>query len=268
MKRMNEIEEILIEYLKSLNNIESDINLENRLAIRALMNISDPTELSDEYYKYQDEYLQTLLKDENVVDSKKISILNNKMCIYDGDITLIKADAIVNCANHTLCGCKTPLHSCLDNRVHAFSGLQLRRDCLKISSKKEIKSGSCYPTKGYNLPCKYVFHVVLDNLEDEITDSNKETLKNCYLSALNEADNYNCKYIVFPQMEFDGDNYPVSVEAEIAYKTVKEYLDNNKDSEIEKVIFCVNNSYAYSIYEKVLLNKGMLNKYKLNKKFF
>ena len=264
MKRNEEIEEYIIEYLKMVNNISGELNIDNRLAIRALMNITDPKDLQDDFYNYQNDYLKSLLDEETITDSHKLLAVN-KIAVNEGDMTLIKADAIINCANYTLEGCKSALHSCLDNSIHSFAGLQLRRDCKKITEKKEIKAGNCYITKGYNLPCKYIFHVIVNKPDEKITNEDKEVLKSCYLKALESADDYNCKTIVFPQMEFDGENYPVSIEAQIAYEVVTNYLNNHKDSDIEKVIFNVSNSYAYSIYEKVIQNKGKLNNFKLNK---
>lgn len=256
-----EVEDFLIEYLKRINDIKNDLNMDNRLVIRGLMNITDTDSLNDEFYKYQDEYLQELLSMESVTDAKYIKS-EGKIAVTSVNMTLIKADAIVNCANFTLEGCKTPLHACLDNEIHSFAGLQLRRDCKKIARSKEITKGNCYITKGYNLPCKFIFHIIVNDVRETITEEDKQVLKSCYNKALEQADNYNLKTIVFPSIEFDGEGYPVNAEAMIAYNSVKKYFEVHPESEIEKVVFNVNSSYAYDVYSKIIKNNGKILKIK------
>lgn len=270
MSRNEIIEEYLIKYLKEYNDTIGVLDIDNRIAIRALMNITNPDTLTDEFYKKQDIYLKSLLEEEesnnNLLDVKNVTV-NNKIGICDkGDMTLVKADVIVNCANYTLEGCKELLHDCIDNAVHSFAGLQLRRDMKKIASKYNVTAGSTYISKGYNLPCKYIIHAVLGPISDEPTKEEDELLSKIYYDCLMKAADYNCKSIVFPLMELDGDIYPVSKQARIAYDAVSRYFKDNKDSDLQKVIFNVNGSYAFDIFRKVINNNGSLNNLKLNKK--
>ena len=174
MGRNKTNEEYLIKYLQEYNEAMGDLNVDNRIAIRALMNITNPDNLSNTFYEKQDDYLKSLLLEEeennNLVNAKDIEVIN-KMGVCDkGDMTLIKADAIVNCANYTLEGCKELLHDCIDNAVHSFAGLQLRRDMKKITSKYDVKAGDTFISKGDNLPCKYIIHTVGPFWKDDIND--------------------------------------------------------------------------------------------------
>ena len=271
MGRNKTNEEYLIKYLQEYNETMGALNVDNRIAIRALMNITNPDNLSNTFYEKQDDYLKSLLLEEeennNLVNAKDIEVIN-KMGVCDkGDMTLIKADAIVNCANYTLEGCKELLHDCIDNAVHSFAGLQLRRDMKKITSKYDVKAGDTFISKGYNLPCKYIIHGVLTPISDEPTIEEEKVLYKIYYDSLQKADDYNCKNIVFPLMEFDGDVYPISLQAKIAYEVVIKYFNQHEDSDLKKVIFNVNGSYAYNIFKNIIKNNGSISSLKLNKNY-
>ena len=210
------LEQYLIDYLMEVNNIEEKLYLAEPLAIRALMNITVDTDLTDEFYEKQDEYLKELLDSEEVISSKKIKPLDNKLCLYQGDITLIKADVLVNPANYTLIGSTEPLHDSIDSQIHSFAGLQLRRDCKKIISRlnREINPGECFVTKGYNLPVKYIIHALgpVVNNESNINEL-QEVIKLCYKNCLEIADGYNCKSIVIPPISTEEFGYPTDLQA-------------------------------------------------------
>lgn len=127
-----------IEYLKKYNNITYDLKLPDLEALKALENITMPDNLSDEFYDNQDKVLQEILKTKNIVDINNLSFNKDNIALYKGDITLINADAIVNAANEKLLGCFIPLHKCIDNAIHSYAGLQVRRDLLKVMENKKM----------------------------------------------------------------------------------------------------------------------------------
>lgn len=127
-----------IEYLKKYNNITYDLKLPDLEALRALENITMPDNLSDEFYDNQDKVLQEILKTKNIVDINNLSFNKDNIALYKGDITLINADAIVNAANEKLLGCFIPLHKCIDNAIHSYAGLQVRRNLLKVMGNKKM----------------------------------------------------------------------------------------------------------------------------------
>ena len=85
--------------------------------LRALMNIRGPYSISADFLKIQDEYLQQVNKERGITDIADLSPTerNPKLYLWQGDITTLKVDAIVNAANSALLGCFAPLHICIDN---------------------------------------------------------------------------------------------------------------------------------------------------------
>ena len=165
---MNRIENIdfCIHYLMQQNNVEAEIPttlVEKQRLLRALSNIWEPQPLSDEFLAAQDAELQAQLTDKGVVE--KVGKL------WQGDITRLQVDAIVNAANSQGLGCWHPLHACIDNAIHSAAGLQLRQQCNDILQGGTIATGEAIITPGYNLPCKYVIHTVGPIIPDGIPTS-------------------------------------------------------------------------------------------------
>jgi hypothetical protein len=170
--------DFLIDYLlKENENIKIDKipdNIQEKKNLyRSLCNIREPKSISNEYLKIENEYLTEELDKKCVVDIntiqtiKETNIPNNlknadKICLWQGDMTLLKADSVVNPANSQGLGCFQPLHNCLDNQLHSSAGISLRIECNEIMKKKDynLKTGEAIITNGYNLPSKYVIHTV------------------------------------------------------------------------------------------------------------
>lgn len=188
-----------INYLKEYNHIKENINLPDYQAFRALMNVTMPLNLSDEYYGKQDLALKEIYEGKIIIDINNLEPLKDSIYLYRGDITCIKADAIVNACNEKLLGCFQPLHGCIDNAIHSFAGLQVRRDLMKVMELqgKDEPNGKAKITRGYNLPAKYILHTVGPNVGGYVTKKDEEDLKNCYLSCLKLADSYKLESLVF-----------------------------------------------------------------------
>ena len=148
-----------IEYLKEYNKIEKLPNIPPREVFRALENVTMPEDLSEEYYKKEERVLKTILSEKTVTD---VDTFKDGISVFKGDITLLKADAIVNACNSKMLGCFVPGHHCIDNAIHSFAGLKVRRDMMKIMQKQghDEKNGECKVTSAYCLPSKYIFHTV------------------------------------------------------------------------------------------------------------
>lgn len=237
----------LISYLSNINKVF--ITFENNKVdtIRGLMNITMPLNLSEEFYTIQDLYLQDLLKNYVIFDT---STLKNQINIYQGDITKIKSDAIVNACNSNLLGCFRPLHGCIDNAIHSYAGLQVRRDLIDIMHTQghEEDNGKCKVTKAYNLPSKYIFHTVGPIIVGNVTEENEMDLKNCYLSCLRMANLMKLNSIVFCSISTGVYSYPKNAASKLAIKTVKEYLENSKSK--LKVVFNTFSKEDTLIYER------------------
>ena len=242
-------EDFLISYLENYNKIKFDYIKNKQDKIRAFMNITMPISLSDEFYQKQDEYLKDLLKDKKVFEASDI-LKNNQITLFLGDITTIKADAIVNAGNSKLLGCFAPLHYCIDNAIHSFGGLQIRKDLMEIMQGGKEANGKCKVTKAYNLPSKFVFHTVGPIFEGTITKQMEIDLANCYLSCLKQADEMKLDNIVFCSISTGVFGFPIEKASAIAISTVKNYLNQTKSN--LKVIFNLFSQKDYDIYEREL----------------
>ena len=113
--------------------------------MRALMNVWTPKEISADFLKMQDAELQQQAEERGIVKLDGESIQ-----LWQGDITRLKVDAIVNAANAQGLGCWAPLHNCIDNCIHSAAGIQLRKECNDQLQGRLLKTGEAMITKGYN----------------------------------------------------------------------------------------------------------------------
>ena len=237
----------------SLEDIPKDEKMQKRL-LRGLMNVREALPVSEEVLKVQDEYLKEENEKKGIVDVNSLDATkkNKNIILWRGDITRLNADAIVNAANSALLGCFIPNHSCIDNVIHTFSGMQLRLECDKIMKEQgyEEPTGKAKITSAYNLPCKYVIHTVGPIVSNILTEKNRADLVSCYKECLKVATENNLKYIAFCCISTGVFHFPQDIAAYIAVKTVEEYL-KEKDSNI-KVIFNVFTETDYNIYNNIL----------------
>ena len=137
---------------------------EKRDLLRALMNVRPPEPLAEDVLKLQDEELAIQREAKGVVTLSSIpaSPLDKRMRLWQGDITRLEVDAIVNAANSQMLGCFVPMHKCIDNAIHSAAGMELREECSRIMRKQghSEPTGQAKITPGYNLPAKWVIHTV------------------------------------------------------------------------------------------------------------
>lgn len=239
----------------------SDDYKDQEKMLKTLMTICPPAQLSDEYYKNESEYIALKKTDDELVNANNINeCLVDNIYIYKGDITRIKADAIVNAANEKLLGCFIPEHTCIDNAIHLAAGLGLRNECYEIMQKQgdDEPTGSAKITKGHHLPSKYVIHTVGPNAHKlrEFYDRHKiiETIENqltsCYKSILNLADKQEgINNIVFCSISTGVYGVPIEFAAKVALRTVLKYMAN-ENSDLKKVIINVFTKEDYNEYKK------------------
>ncbi|MCD7809443.1 MAG: protein-ADP-ribose hydrolase [Erysipelotrichaceae bacterium] len=254
---MNQIERLdyLIDYLLDESEIITYIPktlTDKKLLLRSLMNIREPKPISKEFLFIQDAYLQEELTSKKVTDLSQLSQLQDHIYLYQGDITLLKVDAIVNAANNQMLGCFVPNHRCIDNAIHTYAGIQLRLECYNIMKVQETlePTGKAKITKGYNLPAKYVIHTVGPITQGKLTNLDCELLRSCYQSCLKLADAYQLKSIAFCCISTGEFRFPQYEAASIAIDTVKQYM-NQTHTEME-VIFNVFKDEDKRIYEQIL----------------
>ena len=224
--------------------------------LRGLMNTWMPKELSDEFFEIQDEYLFEENRRTGITDIDDLHPIagDSRLYLWQGDITGLKVDAIVNAANSQMLGCFQPLHSCIDNIIHSKSGLQLRLTCHKIMEKQghPEPTGQAKITPAYNLPCDYVIHTVGPIVQGFLTDEHEELLASCYRSCLDIAEENGVKSIALCCISTGVFMFPNQRAAEIAVETVKNWLDESGSQ--MKVVFNVFKDIDLEIYDKLLNN--------------
>jgi len=248
--------DFLIKYLLKEKGIEKDLSQLNENEkinlFRSLCNVRMPQKASEEFYKIQDEYLTDVNQKKGIVSITDEYRIADKLYLWQGDITRLNVDAVVNAANSEGLGCFQPLHNCVDNQIHTFSGISLREECAKIMKKIEVlETGKTFITNGYNLPCKYVIHTVGPIINFKASEKQKDELKNCYINSLKIAEEKGLKSIAFPCISTGVFNFPNDLACEIAVNAVKEYFYRT-DSKIEKVVFNVYLDKDYKLYREVI----------------
>lgn len=251
-RRIFLIKELIKESAKySEIQIPENIDEQKRL-LRSLMNVRMPDNISDEFLSVQDEYLQEEIAEKDVIDAEKLIPISNNICLWQGDITTLKCGAIVNAANSGLLGCFYPCHSCIDNAIHTFAGIQLRLECARIMNKQGYKepTGQAKITSAYNLPCEFILHTVGPIVEGELTEKHKSELASCYRSCLELAERRGIKSLAFCCISTGEFRFPNRLAAEIAVRTVRKFV-KEKQSKI-RVIFNVFKDKDYEIYREIL----------------
>ncbi len=226
---------------------------DQRFFLRCLMNVREPGALSERFLKAQDELLSREREEKGVVHVAELQPIprDERLVLWQGDITRLDADAIVNAANSRLLGCFRPGHNCIDNVIHSAAGLQLREECAEIIRRQghEEPAGQAKITKGYNLPAKHVLHTVGPIIDGPLTERDRELLASCYRSCLKLAEENGLKTVAFCCISTGVFRFPKDEAARIAVATVNEYLQN---SQFERVVFCVHGDENLRIYQKLL----------------
>lgn len=226
--------------------------------LRSLMNVRLPQPISEDFLRIQDEYLKERNRERGITDAAdlKPAASDLRLYLWQGDITTLKCDAIVNACNSQMLGCFSPMHACIDNFIHTYAGIELRLKMNEIMQKQghEEETGKAKITPGYNLPAKYILHTVGPIIQWEVTKEDEELLASCYRECLKLAADTGVQSIAFCCLSTGVFRFPQRRAAEIAVDTVKKYLD--QDSRIQKVIFNVFKDEDLNIYRELLHLQG------------
>lgn len=224
---------------------------QQRRLLRALMNLRTPRPLSEDFLALQDELLSAEREARGVVDVMALpSVASDaRIALWQGDITRLAADAIVNAA---LLGCFIPCHRCIDNAIHSAAGLQLRAACAALMEEQghPEETGTAQITEGYNLPARHVIHTVGPIVSGALTDRHRAQLASCYRSCLSLAAERGLRSIAFCCISTGEFHFPRAAAAEIAVREVRDFL--TRDTSIERVIFNVFKDEDRNIYERLL----------------
>ena len=223
-----------------------------RQLLRGLMNIRAPQRIDAEFLKIQDAYLQGENATKGVTDVADLVPVQPGLYLWQGDITTLKCDAIVNAANSGMTGCYIPNHRCIDNAIHTYAGVELRLACEELMEQQGYPepTGQAKITPAFNLPCRYVLHTVGPIVTGHVTARDRTLLASCYCTCLTKAAEAGLESIAFCCISTGVFCFPNEDAAEIAVQTVKEFLQT--PTTIKKVIFNVFKDLDKEIYTRLL----------------
>lgn len=238
-----------------------------RMALRSLMNIRMPGWMKEDVIRVQDEFLTEEAREKGIITLQDIPTVNeayesslpyaDKLSVWQGDITRLSVDAIVNAANSQMLGCFVPCHRCIDNAIHSAAGIQLREECSHYMHRQKMKYGPGYEeptgqavlTKGYSLPAKHVIHTVGPIVGYRLTDDLRKDLENCYQNVLKCCVENEIRTVAFCCISTGEFHFPNDEAAKIAVETVTRFLEVDGEK-FERVIFNVFKDEDKEIYEQ------------------
>jgi len=251
-KRLFLIQSLLKER-QEYQSIEIPVGAEGqRQLLRGLMNVRKPANIGLDFLQVQDEYLQGETAAKGITDIADLAPVQPGLYLWQGDITTLKCDAIVNAANSGMTGCYIPNHRCIDNAIHTYAGVELRLACEELMERQGYPepTGQAKITPAFNLPCRYVLHTVGPIINGRVTEEDKELLASCYRSCLELAAEAGLESVAFCCISTGEFHFPHELAAELAVETVKEF--RKKQTSVKKVIFNVFKALDKTIYEKLL----------------
>ena len=232
-------------------SISADTEQQKQL-LRALMNVRAPQQIGTEFLRIQDEYLQYEIAAKGITDVAELTPVQQGIYLWQGDITTLKCDAVVNAANSGMTGCYIPNHRCIDNAIHTFAGMQLRLICEHLMEQQGYPepAGGAKITPAFNLPSRYVLHTVGPVISGKVNKYERELLASCYRYCLELAAENKLESVAFCCISTGEFHFPNELAAEIAVQSVKKFF--RLQTGVKKVIFNVFKDLDKNIYQKLL----------------
>ena len=258
-QRLTELVEAFKRDSGEYQNIETPRDTDGRRRLlRSLMNIRMPRRMPPETLQLQDAYLRERAEGKGIVTMEDIPVKEGVISLWQGDITRLAADAIVNAANSQMLGCFVPMHTCIDNCIHTFAGVQLRAECDRQMNRLRAKFGPDYEqptavpmlTDAYNLPAKKVIHIVGPIVSDRLTPELEQDLADCYSNTLDLCEENGLRSVAFCCISTGVFHFPPERAAQIAVKTVRLWLAEH-NGVMDRVIFNVFGDKNRMIYERL-----------------
>jgi len=223
-----------------------------KILLRGLMNARRPEPAGAEFLQIQDEYLRAEIAEKGITDVADLTPVQPGIYLWQGDITTLKCDAIVNAANSGLTGCYIPNHRCIDNAIHTYAGVELRLACEELMEAQGYPepTGRAKITPAFNLPCSYVLHTVGPIIQGPVTQKDRALLAACYRACLELAAKKGLESVAFCCISTGEFHFPNDLAADIAVSTVQEFL--SRQTSVKKVIFNVFKDLDKHIYEQRL----------------
>ena len=207
------------------------------------MNVCEPKPIGEDFLHVQDAYLQEEVAQKDITSITDLTPLAEGIYVWQGDITTLACDAIVNAANTTLLG-----GSGVDGAIHMDAGPELLTECRTLGG---CETGQAKLTRGYNLRARYVIHTP-GPVWHGGKNNEPALLASCYRSCLELASANGCKTVDFPSISTGVYHFPLDKASVIAITTIKEYLADHP--EIERVRMVCFDEKTKQHYENALAN--------------
>lgn len=250
-RRIHLIRELLRERGEQSVPLPADESAQNAL-LRALFNTRPPLPASEAFLQVQDDFLRELSARRGVTRAEELPFVREGLALWQGDITTLACDAVVNAANSAMLGCFQPGHHCIDNAIHTFAGVQLRLFCARMMEEQghPEPAGRARITPAFNLPARRVIHTVGPAVRGVPSARDAELLASCYASCLEAAAENGVETLAFCCISTGVFGFPQEQAAEIAVRTVTGL--RTRYPSIEKVIFNVFRNSDLVIYRRLL----------------
>jgi O-acetyl-ADP-ribose deacetylase (regulator of RNase III) len=257
LEQLNKLNRLLLDEMPEYRDQAAAFPQEDgaqRRLLRSLMNVRPPRPLRQDFLEMQDQLLSAEREEKGVVDVMALpaTAKDSRLVLWQGDITRLKADAIVDADNSALLGCFCPCHGCIDNAIHSAAGLQLRDECNEIMRRQghQEPTGRAKLTGAYNLPARYILHTVGPIIQGRVTRQDRRDLASCYRACLELAAEHQLKSVAFCCISTGEFHFPNREAAEIAVQTVTDFL--KQKTSLERVIFNVFKDADAAIYQELL----------------
>lgn len=234
---------------------------EQWLTFRSLVNIREPWPATLELLELQDKLLQAVIAERKIVslnqcEQTKQHVSDNhlpRLYHWQGDITSLATDAIVNAANSGMTGCWQPLHYCIDNAIHTFAGIQLRLACADLMQKQghPEPTAQAKVTDAFNLPAKHIIHTVGPIANGNPTALHREQLFQCYQACLDAAHNMGDTSIAVCCISTGVFGFPQKEASKIAFESVGDWLLHHPEASMD-VVFNTFLDEDARIYREIL----------------
>jgi O-acetyl-ADP-ribose deacetylase (regulator of RNase III) len=174
---------------------------------------------------------------------EKFKIRQTQVVLKQGDITKEDCDGIVNAANSSLMG-----GGGVDGAIHRAGGPKILEECKEIRERQgKLPTGKAVVTTAGKLNADGVIHTV-GPIWNGGNDKEEELLKEAYKNSLIIGDENSYQTICFPSISTGAYGFPIEKAAEIALKTIKDYIENNNQfTEVRMILFSEDD---YNIYLK------------------
>lgn len=224
--------------------------------LRILFNVRPPMPVSSYFLRIQNQYLQLKAAERTVVFLNQLQPLlrNNRLYIWQGDMTRLKVDAIVNDASQDLLGCFHPLHNCTDNSIHTYSGVQLRLDCHHLMQEQGEAEpiASAKITSAYNLPAKCVIHTISPKITSASDLQHLSLLRQAYWACLTIAEKNQLQSLALPILgKTEQAKQALNLQlVQVAVATACAFLEQSHS--IKHLVFSASNQDEYQLFQRLL----------------